>query len=93
MKTIKDLKQMISEPASKEWFEKHGGAKKAIAKKMGGVIPGVTASHEKKVLKSIKKTGRYESPASKKAQKESDKKWSAYTAERSERYKRDGITE
>jgi len=33
MKTIKDLKQMISEPASKEWFEKHGGAKKAIAKK------------------------------------------------------------
>lgn len=34
MKTIKDLKQMIAEPASKEWFEKHGGAKKAIAKKM-----------------------------------------------------------
>lgn len=35
MKTIKDLKQMISEPASKEWFEKHGSAKKAIAKKIG----------------------------------------------------------
>lgn len=37
MKTIKDLKQMISEPSSKEWFEKHGGAKKAIAKKMSSV--------------------------------------------------------
>ncbi len=24
MKTVKDLKQMISEPASKEWFAKHG---------------------------------------------------------------------
>lgn len=24
MKTIKDLKQMIREPASKEWFAKHG---------------------------------------------------------------------
>lgn len=34
MKTIKDLKQMISEPASKEWFKKHGGAKSVVAKKM-----------------------------------------------------------
>ena len=37
MKTIKDLKQMIAEPSSKEWFEKHGGAKSAMAKKMSSV--------------------------------------------------------
>lgn len=24
MKTVKDLKKMISEPASKEWFKNHG---------------------------------------------------------------------
>lgn len=30
MKTIKDLKQMISEPASKEWFKKHGSKNKAL---------------------------------------------------------------
>lgn len=27
MKTIEDLKKMIKEPASKEWFEKHGTPK------------------------------------------------------------------
>ncbi len=33
MKTIKDLKQMISEPASKAWFAKHGSPKaKALHK-------------------------------------------------------------
>ncbi len=33
MKTIKDLQQMIKEPASKEWFAKHGSPKhKALAK-------------------------------------------------------------
>lgn len=42
-KTIKDLKQMISEPASKEWFAKHGTPKskhlakaKALEKKKRG---------------------------------------------------------
>lgn len=34
MKNIKDLKQMIKEPASKEWFEKHGSKKKEVAKKI-----------------------------------------------------------
>lgn len=37
MKTINDIKKMIKEPASKEWFAKHGGVgekKKEIAKKM-----------------------------------------------------------
>ena len=34
-KSVKDLKQMISEPASKEWFAKHGGGKqKALQNKM-----------------------------------------------------------
>ena len=27
MKSIKDLKEMIKEPASKEWFEKHSKSK------------------------------------------------------------------
>ena len=27
MKTIQDLKQMIAQPASKHWFEKHGSPK------------------------------------------------------------------
>lgn len=30
MKSIKDLKEMIKEPASKEWFEKHGSKSKAL---------------------------------------------------------------
>lgn len=67
--------------------------KKEMAKKMSRIIPGVTAGHAKTVMNSIKKTGRYESEASKKAQKISDKKWNSYIKERSERYKRDGITE
>lgn len=33
-RTIKDLEQMKKEPASKEWFEKWGGARKKLAKKM-----------------------------------------------------------
>jgi hypothetical protein len=34
MKTIKDLKAMIAQPASKEWFKKHGAPKhKALQKK------------------------------------------------------------
>lgn len=32
MKTIKDLKQMIREPASKEWFAKHGSKKNHFPK-------------------------------------------------------------
>ncbi len=32
--TIKDIKQMVAEPASKEWFQKHGSPKsKALNKK------------------------------------------------------------
>lgn len=75
----------IAEAKSMGWKEEggewHAPAKKAMAKKMG------------KIDKAIAKTGHYESPASKKAQKISDKKWASYTKERSERYKRDGITE
>ncbi len=33
MKTIKDLKQMMREPASKEWFVKHGMAKHKALKR------------------------------------------------------------
>lgn len=33
-KTVKDLKQMIKEPASKEWFKKHGMPKRVFASKM-----------------------------------------------------------
>ncbi len=32
MKTLKDLKEMISEPASKEWFAKHGLPKSSKGK-------------------------------------------------------------
>lgn len=52
MKTIKDLKQMTKEPASKEWFEKHGlpkglgFQKKEIAKKMSA--KDAYARHEPK---------------------------------------------
>lgn len=40
MKNIQDLKQMIKEPASKEWFKKHGlpGKKKEVANKMKSPI-------------------------------------------------------
>lgn len=39
MKTIQDLKKMISQPASKEWFEKHGLPKsKALHAPSGKVI-------------------------------------------------------
>lgn len=34
MKTIQDLKQMISEPASKEWFAKHGNPKRRALSKL-----------------------------------------------------------
>ncbi len=40
MKTIKDIENMQKEPASKEWFKKHGLPKKKheIAKKMKSPI-------------------------------------------------------
>jgi hypothetical protein len=33
MKTIKDLKAMIAQPASKEWFKKHGSPKHKALKR------------------------------------------------------------
>lgn len=59
MKTIKDLKQMISEPASKEWFEKHGGAKKAIAKKMSSVNVAKKMSNYDKEMKEFYSSPKY----------------------------------
>ncbi len=34
MKTIKDIQQMMKEPASKEWFKKHGTPKSKALKKV-----------------------------------------------------------
>lgn len=51
MKTIKDLKEMMSEPASKEWFAKHGLPKshaksKALERKKHPKIREIENSHE-----------------------------------------------
>lgn len=34
MKTIKDLKAMIAQPASKDWFKKHGKPKTPVHGKL-----------------------------------------------------------
>ena len=59
-------------------------------------VKGTPVKNWDKVLEQIKKKGSYSSKAHKKYEKgqgERDKEWEAYTKERSERYKRDGITE
>ncbi len=46
MKTIEDLKKMIKEPASKEWFKKHGTPKsKALKKKKEYALGGREEEH------------------------------------------------
>lgn len=67
--------------------------KQGMAKKMPHILPEISARENRKVMSSIAKKGVYESPAYKKSQVGKDKKWESYTKERSERYKRDGITE
>lgn len=57
MKTIHDLKMMIAEPASKEWFRKHGlpkGKKGEMAKKMSGKSPASLSVESKGMKDSVR---------------------------------------
>lgn len=56
-------------------------------------IGGNPIKNGKKVWDSINKTGKYESPAAKKALKASHERQESYAKERAERYKREGISE
>jgi hypothetical protein len=46
MKTIKDLKAMIAQPASKEWFAKHGSPKHKALSKITGRSSKAQLHHE-----------------------------------------------
>ncbi len=68
MKTIEDLKQMIKEPASKEWFAKHGTSHSAPSH------PKAKALHKATIVGSnlwIKQNPN--SPQAKKAKEEHSK--------------------
>jgi hypothetical protein len=60
--------------------------------KMGKYIPEITRKSEKQMFSSIKKKGYYASPAAKKAIDRSAKEQDAYAKERTERYKREGLS-
>lgn len=54
---------------------------------------GNSIKNGKKVWDSINKTGKYESPAAKKAMKASHERQESYAKERAERYKREGLSD
>lgn len=68
MKTIKDLKKMISEPSSKEWFKKHGSAKSNAMHKAMGYGKEVGRTSEGKII--LKKPRRLTAEESKEKTKD-----------------------